>query len=68
MPVYDLGMDTLQQLSDAARRLTPADLRKRLDAIDQEARIIRALLRASTRGAITLSQQAGQPPAGEAHP
>ena len=47
MPAYHSGMDTIAQLSEAARRLTPDQLRDRLVQIDQEARIIRALLRAT---------------------
>lgn len=50
MPVYHQGMDTINQLSDAARRLTPDELRQRLEDLDREARIIRALLRAALHG------------------
>lgn len=49
-------MDAIEQLADAARRLTPDELRDRLRAIDQEARIIRSLLRATLRdGDVRLS-------------
>jgi len=43
-------MDTINQLSEAARRLSPDELRNRLAVLDREARIIRALLRARLRG------------------
>lgn len=43
-------MDTIQQLTEAARRLTAEELRARLAEIDQEARLIRSLLRAVLYG------------------
>lgn len=43
-------MTTIEQLSQAAQQLTPAELRQRLDCLDQEQRILRALLRAALRG------------------
>lgn len=45
----DKGVDTITRLSDAARSLTPDELRKRLADLDKEARVLRALLRASLR-------------------
>ncbi len=43
-------MTTIDQLTDAARRLTPEEIRGRLTDLDREARILRALLRARLRG------------------
>jgi hypothetical protein len=54
-------MDTMQQLSEAARRLTPDELRARLAAMDQEARVIRALLRATLRGDSPIGLSRGKP-------
>ena len=52
-------MTTLEQLSQAAQQLTPDELRERLGDLDQEQRVIRALLRA------TLKAKPGKPSAGE---
>lgn len=46
-------MDTIRQLTEAARELTPDQLRERLAAIDRESRILRALLRATLRDDLT---------------
>jgi len=43
-------MSNIELLIDAARKLTPDQLRERLATLDREQRIIRSLLRASLRG------------------
>ncbi len=54
-------MDTIKQLSEAARRLTPDELRARLAELDREARIIRSLLRATLRDEnVTRRQEAAK--------
>jgi hypothetical protein len=42
-------MDSIQQLSEAARQLTAAEIRQRLAEMDKESRILRALLRETLR-------------------
>jgi len=42
-------MTTIETISDAARRLTPDEVRDRLAELDREARILRAILRAAIR-------------------
>lgn len=42
-------MDTIAQITDAARRLTPEEIRDRLATLDREARLLRAILRQSIR-------------------
>lgn len=42
---------TIEQISQAAQKLTPDEIRVRLEDIDREARILRAILRAALRGA-----------------
>jgi hypothetical protein len=56
-------MDNLQQLSKAARRLSPDEIRGRLAEMDKEARILRALLRETLRGwrALSLSRGSTRP-------
>lgn len=58
---YDRRMDAIQQLSEAARRLTPDQLRERLAEIDQESRIVRALLRATLRDEPRAAKQEADP-------
>lgn len=43
-------MSNIDQLSEAAQRLTPDEIRERLERIDQESRVLRALLRATLQG------------------
>ena len=42
-------MTNIEQLSQAAQQLTPDELRARLADLDQEQRILRALLRATLK-------------------
>lgn len=48
---YYPSMSTIDQITEAARRLTPAEIRERLAAIERESRLLRALLRESIRAA-----------------
>ena len=47
MPVYDSGMKTLQEISDALRELGPEEIRERLLAMEREEKALRVLLRAA---------------------
>lgn len=42
-------MSTIEQFTDAARKLTADQLRERLAVLDKEERLVRALLRATLR-------------------
>ena len=45
-----MGTNNLEKLSEAARQLTPDEIRGRLADMDKEARILRALLRETLKG------------------
>ncbi len=42
-------MTRIEEISQAARELTPEQVRARLDDLDQESRVLRAVLRAVIR-------------------
>lgn len=48
MPIIS-GMAIIDDISKAARELKPEQIRERLQQMEQEARVLRALLRATTR-------------------